>query len=178
MTEFKVGDRVRGPIYGYTRLIENYASGKIQSIDSVGDPTIVIDVIAPTNQGRWKIGDEVYLQGRHTRQATIPNPFETTPVPDRAKVLREAEHLITGERNVTYGEPTQNFEGIAKVWTVYLGSKLREGAEISAADTAWMMIGLKMVRSIASPSRDNWVDAAGYAGCGAECDLAEGAIDG
>ena len=101
---------------------------------------------------------------------------KSDPVPHRAKVLREAERLITGDRNRSYGEPTQNFTDIATGWTVLLRSKLKDGESVDPGDTAAMMIWLKMVRRIASDSPDNWVDAAGYAGCGSEADLASGRI--
>lgn len=177
MAEFKVGDRVTGRIFGSKDGPGDYATGTIQLFDSEMDPLIRIDTVDPNNSADVVVGDLVFLSSKF--ELRVPEPdYNPGSTPARAKVLREAEHLITGERNATYGEPTQNFQDIAKVWTVYLGPKLREGVEISPADTAWMMIGLKMVRAIAGPSRDNWVDAAGYAGCGAECDIAEGVIDG
>lgn len=98
------------------------------------------------------------------------------PVPYRAEVLRKAEELITGDRNASYGEPTQNFTDIAGMWNVLLRHKLRDGEAIDPGDTAAMMISLKLVRRIASDNPDNWIDAAGYAGCGAEADKASGRI--
>lgn len=98
------------------------------------------------------------------------------PEPARVKVLRHAAELVTGDRNRSYGEPTQNFTDIATGWTVLLRGKLREDAVVDPGDTAAMMIWLKMVRRIASDSIDNWTDAAGYAGCGAEADIASGRV--
>lgn len=97
-------------------------------------------------------------------------------VPPRVSVLQEAMDLITGERNETYGPPTQNFTDIAAMWTVQLGHKLKPGERVSSGDVAWMMIELKAVRHKASPKRDNWADSAGYSGCGYECDVAEGVV--
>lgn len=85
----------------------------------------------------------------------------------RAKVLQEAESLITGDRNASYGTPTQNFQNTADLLNVQFGHKLKEG--FTATDVAMIMIQLKMARLIASPNkRDNWVDLAGYAACGFE----------
>lgn len=92
-------------------------------------------------------------------------------VAPRASVLREAEVLITGDRNVTYGSPTQNFTTIAKLLTSRFEHKLKPGEKITAADVADIMILVKVARNIAQPKRDNWVDIAGYAGCGYETTL-------
>lgn len=87
----------------------------------------------------------------------------------RAEILREAEKLITGDRNVTYGPPTENLTNIAELWTTRLRHKLKDGETIKPSDVADFMILVKMARNVAQPKRDNWVDAAGYAACGWEC---------
>lgn len=91
----------------------------------------------------------------------------------RAEILREAEELITGDRNVTYGPPTENLRNIAELWTVRLRHKLKDGETIKPSDVADFMILLKMARNVAQPKRDTYVDVAGYAGCGWECLEAE-----
>lgn len=87
-------------------------------------------------------------------------------VPERSILLQEAEQLVTGDRNRTYGSPTQNFEDTATVWNVQLGHKLTE--PLTSGDVAMLMILLKVVRHKASKKRDNWLDIAGYAACGSE----------
>lgn len=96
---------------------------------------------------------------------TLPPPAEVSP---RASVLREAESLITGDRNKAYGSPTQNFTNTAEIWTALLRHKLKDGEQIDPAEVASLMIGLKLARTVGQPKRDNWVDMAGYAGCGYE----------
>lgn len=88
--------------------------------------------------------------------------------PERVKVLREAADLIDGDRNVSYGTPTQNFTNIAEMWTTRLRHKLKDGTELDAVDVADLMILLKVARNIAQVKRDSYVDVAGYAGCGWE----------
>jgi hypothetical protein len=95
----------------------------------------------------------------------------------REGVLSEAASLITGDRNQTYGSPTQNFTDIAEVWNVLLRAKLSEGNKITPGEVAAMMAGVKLVRMIAQPKRDNWVDLAGYAACGLEADVQTGRIN-
>lgn len=174
MADFEVGDFVTGQVFGYDD-VDFRVSGTVWSIDSVGDPVVKIERFLTGAQEGYTIGNSVYLIGRTVTRNELVGV--TGPAPARTKTLRKAESLITGDRNRTYGDPTDNFRDIAEVWTTYLKHKLRDGETISSGDTAWMMIGLKMVRAKAQPSMDNWVDAAGYAGCGSEADLAEGVIE-
>lgn len=96
------------------------------------------------------------------------NSVKSKPVSARASVLREAETLISGDRNHTYGEPTQNFSNIGELWTVRLRHKLKDGEVLTAHDVADLQILLKVARNIANTKRDNAVDIAGYAACGWE----------
>jgi hypothetical protein len=98
------------------------------------------------------------------------SPFSDTPAPVRAEVLREAERLITGDRNRTYGEPMENFENIASLFTTFLRYKLKDAAEITPGDTAGLMILVKLAREMSGPTEDNKLDIAGYAACWAEVD--------
>jgi len=83
--------------------------------------------------------------------------------------LQEADDLIHGERNASYGPPNQDFQRTADMWTGLLQFKLKEGERILAKDVAWMMMMLKASRAQHSDSRDHYVDAGGYAGCGWRC---------
>jgi uncharacterized protein DUF6378 len=86
----------------------------------------------------------------------------------RGEVLNEARALIEGDRNKTYGSPTQNFQNTADIWNVLLGHKLKGGQKIEAYEVATLMVALKLARTVAEPKRDNFVDMAGYAACGHE----------
>lgn len=107
------------------------------------------------------------------RRAVLGLPDrEGADVPPRAAVLREAEGLITGDRNQSYGTPTQNFTNIAELWSIQFQDLLKDGAKFTAAQVAQAQIHVKMARMIAQPKRDNYVDVAGYAGCGWESEAA------
>lgn len=93
----------------------------------------------------------------------------TNPGPLRAQVLDEAKALITGDRNKSYGSPIQNFTNTADLWTVQFQHKFKDGERFTASDIAQAMVLLKMARMIAGDKHDNYVDAIGYAACGAEC---------
>ena len=78
--------------------------------------------------------------------------------------LNEAGRIIAGERDKQYGGPEDNFNRIAKIWSVILGT------EVTSEDVAMMMVGLKVARyaSKSGFQADTWIDVAGYAACGYE----------
>jgi hypothetical protein len=103
----------------------------------------------------------------------VKDEEEVTP---RGGVLREAEKLITGDRNKNYGTPTENFDTTAALWNTQLGHKLKPGESFTATDVALLMVQLKMARLKTSISnRDHYVDIAGYIACGLECQEVEDA---
>lgn len=83
-------------------------------------------------------------------------------------ILQEAERLVNGDRQQSYGDATESFERIADFWHTYLKAKLKDTEHISAKDVASMMILMKVSRSVTSDKRDNWVDIAGYAELGSK----------
>lgn len=92
---------------------------------------------------------------------------QSTPVASvslRVEALREAAKIIDGDRNAQYGDPEDNFERTARIWSVILNH------EVSTEDVAMMMVGLKVARyaSKSGFQPDTWIDIAGYAGCGYE----------
>lgn len=155
MTEFKDGDLVTG------RATVPRSAGEL-----------VTGVLLPKGQRHEEV-DERSLRVRSDvdddRYVDESSLVLVEPAaPPRASVLREAESLITGDRNKAYGSPTQNFTNTAEIWTALLRHKLRDGEKIEPAEVASFMIGLKLARTVGEPKRDNWVDMAGYAGCGFE----------
>lgn len=87
---------------------------------------------------------------------------EKTPASENQNILREAEAIIYGDREETYGHPAKNLESIARFWTGYLKQKYGLEAPLNPEDVCWMMALLKMSRQMNSHKRDNLVDAAGY----------------
>jgi len=102
------------------------------------------DVPAPGGS-RVLVGDEC---------VSLPNEAGET-------VLEEAQRITGngGDRNDAYDHPMPNFSKIAVGWAVIAG------VEITPAQTARMMIWLKVVRDNHKPQRDNLTDIAGYARC-------------
>lgn len=92
----------------------------------------------------------------------------------RADILHAAEKCVCGQREQDYGTPEDNFETIAELWETYLRRACVDEAGcvyIDANDVAMMMALLKIARIAAGGGKaDSWIDLAGYAACGAECE--------
>lgn len=90
---------------------------------------------------------------------TIP-PFTGYANQEKKTILKRADALINGQRANDYGQVTENFTRIAKIWSEIAGVAL------STEQVALMMIGMKMARLIDNTSHeDSWLDIAGYVGC-------------
>lgn len=78
-------------------------------------------------------------------------------------ILDEAKRITSGDRRRDYDHPLRNHQRIADLWNAYL--KLRKNPEspISPRDAATMMILVKIARAAHTPTRDSFVDIAGYA---------------
>lgn len=86
----------------------------------------------------------------------------------REQVLLNANEVVNGARQETYGNPEDCFATIAGLWGSYLGK------DISPSDVAMLMILLKVARSRGRKDyADNYVDIAGYAACAGELTNAE-----
>lgn len=82
----------------------------------------------------------------------------------RRELLEKAIEITEGARQQHYGSPEDNFGNIADLWSVYLGKPL------SKTDVAAMMILMKTARLMSDPTHDDsWIDIAGYAACGSQC---------
>ena len=85
--------------------------------------------------------------------------------------IRLAAQLVSGDREKTHGTKAANFGAIADVWNGYLSARKKWGKPeaLDAHDVAMMMCGMKMARTLGgSFNADDYVDLAGYAGCGGE----------
>lgn len=94
--------------------------------------------------------------------------FEKMPVaPEedvRDTILHQAERVIYGDREKTYGRPDKNLQSIAEYWKEYLGGKYGCKPGLTAEDVCYMMILLKVARLQGQARhQDSLVDIAGYA---------------
>lgn len=86
-------------------------------------------------------------------------------------VLKEANAIIYGDREKTYGHPSKNLETIARMWNAYLDAKTTDRNSLTAKDVACLMVLLKTARLANNPDhRDSLVDICGYAALVERCD--------
>ena len=76
---------------------------------------------------------------------------------DGESVLLEANELVHGDRQDSYGHPLDDFSKTAKMWEAILGH------QVTAEHVALCMCAVKISRQVNKPKRDNLVDLAGYA---------------
>lgn len=87
----------------------------------------------------------------------------------RRSCLEDAADLITGDRADSYGSFTAEATRLGRTWGALLGID-----DVPPHVVAAMLTALKLVRAtnLVGPARlDNWVDAAGYCGLGAQVDV-------
>ena len=72
-------------------------------------------------------------------------------------VLLEADKLVHGDRNISYGHPFDDFSRTAAMWSAILGTK------VTAEQVGLCMCAVKISRECNLPKLDNMVDLAGYA---------------
>lgn len=82
--------------------------------------------------------------------------------PKSTRVIDEANTIIYGDREQTYGNPGKNLNAIATMWSTYLSSKYGTPVELDAHDVCMMMVQLKVCREAHKRTRDNTVDIIGY----------------
>ena len=86
----------------------------------------------------------------------------------------EAARLVVGPRSATHGDKLTNFANIAELWNGYFRIKCRMADErlvtpFTAHDVGCMMELLKIARRFSGTfNADDYIDAAGYAGCTGE----------
>lgn len=119
-------------------------------------------------------GFEVIEDTPETREVVEKHGEDVKRKLTRADILHAAEKCVCGQRETDYGTPEDNFKAIAELWNVYLDrvSVGKYGNTIvDEKDVAVMMALLKIARIARGGGKaDSWIDLAGYAACGAECE--------
>lgn len=83
-----------------------------------------------------------------------------------SSILSEAQSVIYGDREKTYGSPDKNLQVIADLWNAYFHANKVSSMFVpfSVDDVCMMMILLKVARLKNQPNhRDSQVDICGYA---------------
>lgn len=98
-------------------------------------------------------------------------PKKLKAIKPKTSVLEEAQSIIYGDREKTYGHPAKNLKTIASMWTAYMNNMDDGNFNVTAKDVAAMMMLVKVARFANDPShRDNLVDVCGYAALIERCD--------
>lgn len=100
----------------------------------------------------------------------VVNPPSENP---RSVILTEALDIVNGERERDYGPPTENLARIRDFWNTYLSSVLGYKVELKSRNVAELMVLVKVARLIQSPTKDSYVDMAGYAALSYEASVEE-----
>jgi hypothetical protein len=82
---------------------------------------------------------------------------------ERVSVLTEAQGLVHGDRNKSYGPPIEDFSRTAGMVSAMLKHKLT--SPLTPEEVGMIMVCVKLSRQVNSPKRDNCVDGAGYFEC-------------
>jgi len=95
-----------------------------------------------------------------------------------AEICADAVALVGGDRQVTHGDKTINFQNTADIWNAIIRAKSRrsgwpmtpnDAVWLDALDVANMLEAFKIARRYSgSHNIDDYVDGAGYAGCAGE----------
>jgi len=85
------------------------------------------------------------------------------------QTLDAASSAVCGSRNEDYGSPNDDFATQAAMISAYLSRSNGYTVQVTAGDIAALMVCVKLARQAHRPKQDNWIDVAGYAACGAEC---------
>lgn len=80
------------------------------------------------------------------------------------EILAEAADLVGGPRRAEHGDAATSFALIGEFWTNYLSARNGRFVSITNLDVAEMMVLFKISRVLCgTPSRDHFLDQAGYA---------------
>jgi hypothetical protein len=116
---------------------------------------------APLTREQWAARNEPVLT-----ESTLPLTA--------ADFCAEAARLVGGPRAATHGDKSLNFRNIAELWNGYWRIKCRLADErlttpFTAHDVGCMMELFKIARRFSGEfNADDYIDAAGYAGCTGE----------
>jgi hypothetical protein len=76
-------------------------------------------------------------------------------------ILREAEEIVSADRERSHGKAEENLANIATLWDAWC--RVSRDAQMTSHDVAIMMSLLKIARTqTGTYNRDDYVDAAGY----------------
>lgn len=151
-------DRLRGRGYEVVNPAENDGGDTSRSWSyymrqDIGH-LLTVDAVAVLPG--WQQSRGASLEVTVARALELPVLDADTMEPYDETVLQEAQRLVYGDRQDSYGHPADDFGRTAKIWSAILG------VDVTAKQAALCMVGVKISRECNAPKRDNRVDGAGY----------------
>ena len=145
----------RNPWFGVDKDKTNYAIGLCMEAHTQGINPKSSKYYTFIDKGMWN-----YIPPRREKDALDHLVIAGSP-----SILNDANDIIWGDREKTYGTPDVNLKRIATLWNAYMSAKAQSNSTIiEPEDVCWMMVLLKASRQMNTPKRDNLIDAAGYIG--------------
>lgn len=130
--------------------------------DSDGNEAISVTEYTKAPKIPTKTQEEIIQEGIRA-QLRRDNPNTNISKSKPLSALDEANSVIYGDREATYGDPSKNLRTIANYWTNHLNAKYGQIAPLTPDDVCVMMVLLKQARLANSPKhRDSIVDSIGY----------------
>lgn len=84
----------------------------------------------------------------------------------RRDFLKQVEQAVCTDRTQSHGQPEDNFNNIATLWTAWLRGRYKVDITLDRVDVGYLSILLKTARAMSNPRYlDHALDTAGYAAC-------------
>lgn len=114
----------------------------------------------------WQTSEGAKLEIYIAEKLKIPVVMASNmlPVP-RETILQEAQRLVHGDRQSTYGHPHDDYLCTTQMFNVWMSKKYRTSFYMSPVDGAMFLEFVKISREGNAPKRDNRTDGAGYWEC-------------
>lgn len=106
----------------------------------------------------WRHSKGACLEVHVAQECGIPVLDAGTLRPISETILQEAQRIVHGDRQTSYGHPIEDFTRTGIMWGPLLGLDA-----VPPATVAMCMIAVKLSRECHRPKRDNRTDIAGYA---------------
>lgn len=122
-------------------------------------------VVLPGWRNSYGVGVELTV----AREVGTPILDAETLLPvDEETISQEANRLVNGARQASYGHPYDDFTRTGKMWAAVLRDwaltvEINHTPDIPPHLVGLCQVGIKISREVNAPKRDNLVDICGYA---------------
>lgn len=119
------------------------------------------DVTLPPGACEWLLAQLKHKDDQIAALSKLarPTPAAVAAAPAES-VCAEADRIVSGDRQASYGHPIYDFTRTARIWEVILDL---DAGRIRPEQVGLCMIGVKLARELHRPKRDNLTDICGYA---------------